>query len=178
MASAFSHILIPAIFYTTFKSKSVNVKLFVVAAVLSVLPDIDVVGYFYGIPYESQWGHRGFTHSFAFAFGIALLLSLFHRQFGSRPWIVFAFCFIACASHALLDAMTNGGLGVALFWPFSLERIFLPFRPLVVPPIGVSSFFSEWGIRVLASELIWVFIPATILAALGVIMRHIYTLRR
>ena len=86
MASAFSHILVPAVFYTTFRSNSVNVKLFVLGAILSVLPDVDVVGYFYGIPYASPWGHRGFTHSFAFAFGIAFLLSLFHRRLGSRPF--------------------------------------------------------------------------------------------
>ena len=53
---------------------------------------------------------------------------------------------MSCASHALLDAMTNGGLGVAVYWPFSLKRIFLPFKPIQVSPIGISNFFTEWGV--------------------------------
>ena len=77
-------------------------------------------------------------------------------------------------SHALLDAMTNGGLGVALYWPFSLERIFLPFRPIQVSPIEVSSFFTEWGFRVIASELILVLIPALVIGTIGAALRRKY----
>ena len=178
MASAFSHILVPAVIYGTFRSKTVNFKLFFLGAVLSILPDIDVIGFFYGIPYESQWGHRGFTHSFVFALAIAVFLSLFYRQLDSRPWTVIWVSFVSCASHAMLDGMTNGGLGVALYWPFSLERVFLPFTPIVVSPIGIGSFFSEWGLRVIVSELIWVFIPALILGAMGMLYRRIYVKNR
>jgi inner membrane protein len=70
--------------------------------------------------------------------------------------------------------MTNGGLGVALYWPFSLKRIFLPFRPIQVSPIGVGSFFTEWGLRVIVSELIWVLIPAIVIGTFGVVIRHKY----
>ncbi len=172
MASAFAHIVIPLVFYSTFKSKAVNYRLFIMAAILSVLPDLDVIAFKFGIPYESQWGHRGFTHSFMFAFAVAVLCSVFYRQLDSRPWTVIWMCFIACASHAVLDAMTNGGLGVAFFWPFDLERYFLPFRPLVVPPIGVSSFFTEWGLRVLGSELIWVISPGLVIGSMGLLARR------
>lgn len=177
MASAFSHILVPAVIYTTLRSKTINFKLFFLAAVLSILPDIDVIGFAYGIPYESQWGHRGFTHSFVFALAISACFSLFYRQLDSRPWTILWVCFIACASHALLDAMTNGGLGVALYWPFNMERFFLPFTPIVVSPIGVKSFFSEWGLRVIVSELIWVFIPALVLGTLGLVSRYLFAAR-
>ncbi len=172
MASAISHIVIPAVFYASFRSHAVNYKLFILAALLSILPDLDVIAFKFGIPYESQWGHRGFTHSFVFAFAVAALCALFYRQLGSRPWTVLWMCFIACASHAVLDAMTNGGLGVAFFWPFDPQRYFLPFRPLVVPPIGVARFFSEWEIRVIASELIWIMIPGLVLGALGTLLRR------
>ena len=127
MASAFSHIAVSAVLYASFKSETVNFKLFLMAAVCSVFPDIDVIGFKLGIPYESQWGHRGFTHSLVFALCLAYLLTYFHRQLRSKPWPVFCLCFVSCASHGFLDAMTNGGLGVALYWPFSLERIFPPF---------------------------------------------------
>jgi len=56
------------------------------------------------------------------------------------------------ASHPLLDALTDGGLGVALLWPFSAERFFFPWRPIPVSPIGVG-FFSLRGIRVALAEL-------------------------
>lgn len=175
MASAFSHIAIPAVLYAGFKSDDVNFKLFLLGAVSSIVPDIDVIGFKFDIPYGSQWGHRGFTHSLVFAFVLALLLSSFHRQVRSKPWIIFSFCFISCASHAFLDAMTNGGLGVALYWPFSLERIFLPFRPIQVSPIGVSSFFTEWGLRVIASELVWVLLPALVIGSLSALLRRTLT---
>lgn len=34
---------------------------------LSLLPDADIVGFSLGVRYEDPWGHRGATHSFAFA---------------------------------------------------------------------------------------------------------------
>jgi inner membrane protein len=173
MASAFSHIAVPAVLYACFKSETVNARLFVLAGVCSVFPDIDVIGFALGIPYASQWGHRGFTHSLVFALCLASCLSLFHRPLRSKPLPVFWLCFLSCASHAFLDAMTNGGLGVALFWPFSIERVFLPFRPIQVSPIGVSSFFTEWGLRVLASELVWVLLPALVMGAVGAALRRI-----
>ena len=49
----------------------------------------------------------------------------------------FAFLFLCTMSHALLDALTDGGLGVAFFSPFSNERYFFPWTP-----IRVSRFFS------------------------------------
>jgi len=174
MASAFSHIAVPELLYASFKSNTVNFKLFLLTAICSVIPDVDVIAFKFGIPYESQWGHRGFTHSLVFALCLASLLTYFHRQLRSKPWIVFWLCFLSCASHALLDAMTNGGLGVALYWPFSLERIFLPFRPIQVSPIGVSSFFTEWGFRVIASELILVLIPALVIGTIGAALRRKY----
>jgi inner membrane protein len=174
MASAFSHIAVPALLYAVFKSNTVNFKLFLLAAVCSVIPDVDVIAFTFGIPYESPWGHRGFTHSLVFALCLASFLALFHRQFSSKPWVTFWLCFLSCSSHALLDAMTNGGLGVALYWPFSLKRIFLPFRPIQVSPIGVGSFFTEKGLSVISSELIWVLIPALIIGTIGALFRRKY----
>lgn len=33
-------------------------------SVLSFLPDADVIGFWLGVRYEDEWGHRGVTHSF------------------------------------------------------------------------------------------------------------------
>lgn len=73
------------------------------------------------------------------------------------------YLFLATASHALLDAMTTGGKGVAFFSPFDNARYFLPWRPIQVSPIGVEKFFSNRGLRVLESELLWVFLPSLVL---------------
>ena len=93
MASAFSHIAVPAVLYAVFKSHTVNFKLFLVAAMCSVIPDADII---------------------AFKFGI----------------------------------------------------------PIQVSPIGVSSFFTERGLSVIASELIWVLIPALVIGTIGAVLRR------
>src|SRR6267378_8050335 len=55
------------------------------------------------------------------------------------------FFFLATASHGLLDAMTNGGLGVAFFAPFCDTRYFLPWQPIVVSPaIDPRALRSAW----------------------------------
>ncbi len=172
MASAFSHAVIPAVVYAAFKSSSVNIRLLILATVLSILPDIDVIAFKFDIPYHSQWGHRGFTHSLLFAATISILAASFYKIIQSKPFTVFIICFAASASHAILDAMTNGGLGVALYWPFSVERIFLPYRPIQVSPIGVGTFFTEKGEKVIFSELIWILIPGLSLGTIGALIRR------
>ncbi|MEG0192443.1 MAG: metal-dependent hydrolase [Stenotrophomonas sp.] len=68
------------------------------------------------------------------------------------------FVFICAASHPLLDAMTSGGLGVALAWPWSDHRFFAPWRPIRVSPFA-PQFFSARGLATLLSELRWVWLP-------------------
>jgi inner membrane protein len=71
--------------------------------------------------------------------------------------------FIVSISHGVLDAMTSGGRGIGFLIPFSGERFFLPFRPLLVSPIGASRFFSEWGVKVIISEMIWLGLPCLLI---------------
>jgi len=65
----------------------------------------------------------------------------------------------------VLDALTNGGLGVAFFSPFDTQRYFFPWTPIQVSPIGASRFFSTRGIDVLWSEIVWIWGPAILLGA-------------
>jgi len=74
-------------------------------------------------------------------------------------------------AHGILDAMTTGGVGIAFFAPFSTERYFFPWRPILVSPIGVASFVSSRGVAVLANELQWVWLPSAAVAAIGWIVR-------
>jgi inner membrane protein len=134
----------------------------------AILPDIDVLAFRFGIPYGATFGHRGFTHSIVFALAIALIGTIIVRP---RSPAVFAFLFLCAMSHAVLDSMTNGGLGVAFFSPFSNERYFLPWRPIRVSPIG-PSFFSPRGLATLASEVVWVWIPCVVLGLVGKYVRR------
>ena len=141
------------------------------ACAASVLPDADSIGFWAGVPYDSPFGHRGFTHSFFFAGLVALVASAFARRLRAPAATVFAVVFVAAASHGILDAMTTGGRGVAFFSPFSNERYFLPWRVIEVSPIGVLPFFTRRGALVFASELTWIWLPAALVAVAGVWVR-------
>ncbi len=166
MASAFSH-AVAALGIGAVSMIDASLKrVWVIGAACSVVPDLDVAGFHFGIRYGDFLGHRGFTHSLVFA---ALLASAivaigFRRGVpGMSGYSMWLFCFLATASHGLLDAMTDGGLGVAFFAPFNNHRYFLPWRPIVVSPIGVGRFFTKRGFAVLKSELIWIWVPAMVL---------------
>jgi inner membrane protein len=58
-----------------------------------------------------------FTHLFAAA--VALAGTCFYRFLKTTPLRALAFLCIAVGSHGLLDTLTNGRLGIALFWPWS-----------------------------------------------------------
>jgi inner membrane protein len=138
------------------------------AAGAAMLPDADVIGFGLGIRYGDMWGHRGITHSLLFGFLLAGCVSAwFWNRIGPGERIRIALCgFLAAVSHGVLDAFTNGGLGVAFFAPFAEQRYFFPVTPIPVSPIG-AGFFSARGADVFAAELVWVWCPAlaVILAA-------------
>jgi inner membrane protein len=128
---------------------------------LSLLPDVDVIGFAYGIRYGDAWGHRGATHSLVFAVAVGAVVGLAAARFG-RPAIKTAvLASLVLLSHAVLDTMTDGGLGCALFWPFDLTRYFAPWRPIPVAPIGFA-FFSGGGLVAL-TELV-LFAPVLVFA--------------
>jgi inner membrane protein len=80
---------------------------------------------------------------------------------------LFLYLFLCTASHGLLDAFTDGGLGVAFFAPFDESRYFFPWRPIEVSPIGLRSFLSGRAFAVLRSELLWVIAPTLLLYIAG-----------
>jgi inner membrane protein len=122
-----------------------------------MLPDLDVIGFRLGVHYGDFWGHRGFTHSLLFAALLATVvmrLMAWNDVTGMGRSTLWTFLFLATASHGFLDAMTDGGLGVAFFSPVDNSRYFLPFTPIRVSPIGISRFFSPRGFVVIKSELL------------------------
>ena len=138
------------------------------AGLLAVAPDFDVFAMrLFDIPYDSFWGHRGFFHSpffLVFASGILALMVI-----GGHPRCVIAqitaMWALSAITHPVLDAMTDGGLGVMLLFPVSTTRLFLPWRPIHVSPMSIPRFFDNVG-YILRSELPFCAVPAAIGASL------------
>lgn len=151
--------------------------------VCAMVPDIDVLAFSFGIPYDDMFGHRGITHSITFAVVIGLVAAWRipnpgrgpHRarlRDGVQSRIPVAIWLTAVTmSHGVLDAMTNGGRGIAFFAPFTNDRYFFPWRPIEVSPIG-AGFFSPRGLSVLANEAVWIWVPSAIIALSARVVRR------
>jgi len=175
LASLFSHAVAALSIGTCFYRSGTSKRIWAIGALCSVLPDMDVVGFRFGIRYGDFWGHRGFMHSLVFAAllaGAIVTLGFRELTLGLNHLSLWVYFFLATASHGLLDAMTDGGLGVAFFSPFDNHRYFLPWTPIRVSPIGAGRFFSDRGLAVLQSELVWIWVPAALLAASAGVLRR------
>ncbi len=124
---------------------------------LAMLPDADVIAFVLRIPYAAPWGHRGASHSLVIAGLVALVVAIGTRLARGPALKMGLLAFVAVGSHGLLDAMTTGGLGAALLWPFTHARYFLPWRPIPVAPIG-AGMLSARGLYVVGVELL-LFLP-------------------
>ena len=173
MATVFTHALVAASLGQAGKADWRNDwRFWYVAVLCSILPDVDVLGFRFGIHYGDLWGHRGMTHSLLFAAVVATLMA-FRFQYPARErWKLGLLLFVITASHGVLDAMTNGGLGVAFFSPCDRTRYFFPWTPIQVSPIGAGGFFSARGLEVIWSEIVWLWVPTITVGAV------LYTLAR
>jgi inner membrane protein len=170
VASAISHPAVVLALAPIFRS--VPRRLLWLGALCSVVPDVDAVGFWFGIPYGHPLGHRGLTHSFSFAALLAAALAVFASGPDTPRLAVFGFLFCCGASHGVIDAMTDGGLGVAFFAPFTNSRYFLPWRPIRVSPIGISGFLGRRGLDVLRTELVWIWLPSLAFGAAARLARQ------
>ncbi|PRC90751.1 putative membrane-bound metal-dependent hydrolase [Solimicrobium silvestre] len=136
-----------------------------------MFPDIDVLAFRFNVAYADEFGHRGASHSLAFALLAACLLMLFSSRLKSTPLKTFLFVAISTASHGILDTFTNGGKGVALLWPFSTERFFSYWQVIEVSPLSLRRIFSDRGLQVIQSEFIWVWLPAIVLCVVLIVVR-------
>jgi inner membrane protein len=163
MPTVFTHPALPLAVGLGLGRASISSRLLLAGVAASILPDLDVVSLRLGVSYSSAFGHRGLTHSFAFALSVALVGAICHRWLHARSSSAFLFLLAATASHGVLDAFTNGGLGIAFLWPFSSERYFAPFQVIEVSPLSISRLLSARGASVLWSEILWVWVPCLFL---------------
>ncbi len=162
MPTIMSHAIIPLAAALALGPHRISRPIMFTGMGLAMLPDLDVVSFLLNIDYADQFGHRGASHSLFAAGLVAGLITAWLRP--ERWQLIFAFLFASMASHGLLDTLTDGGLGAALFWPVSDTRIFAPATPIAVSPIA-HHFFSIQGLWVLLSEFLWIWLPAMIAVA-------------
>jgi inner membrane protein len=172
MPTIMTHAVVPLALGWALGPRMIPPRLLVAGAIAAMLPDADVVAFKLGIAYADDFGHRGASHSFTFAAILAVFGALASRWLRAPPSRAALWLFVCAASHPLLDALTDGGLGVALYWPWSDARIFAPWRPIEVSPIG-ARFFSARGLQVLWSEARWIVLPALAVGALGAALRRV-----
>jgi len=174
MPTVFSHALLPLAAGIALGRERLPVPLVLVGAALAAAPDLDVIGFRFGLGYASDWGHRGLSHSLLFALLVSGAVALlWPRARSPGAWL---FLFACLASHPLLDLLTDGGQGVMLLWPFSETRFFLPWQPIRVSPIG-ARFFTARGLETVWSELALIWLPASALSGAAMRWRRRASLR-
>jgi inner membrane protein len=150
MASAITHFVVGASLALPAAARS-NWSVPVTAGLLAVAPDLDTyLMLVLGIPRGTLFAHRGFFHSALFLLVFCLLVAAARtRRDRIRLGLLWAMCAV---THPLLDMLTDGGSGVMLLYPFETARLFFPWRPIHVSPLGILQFFSRAG-YILKSEL-------------------------
>jgi inner membrane protein len=142
-----THLALGACIGETMLGKKTRRRTLLWGALAQSVPDIDFIAGFWSDPATNLLAHRGFTHSFLFAFIAAPLLSFpaawHHRKEGLKysKWLLFFI--VQILVHDLLDGFNAYGAG--WFEPFSHERI--SFDVLFV----ADPLFSIWlGIAMVA----------------------------
>ena len=168
MPTVISHGVAATAFGSILPHGRVPMRFWILTVLCAMLPDIDVVSFAFGFRYDDMLGHRGLTHSLSFALIAGIVAAwIASRATAERQkvWMLTLYFFLVTASHGVLDAMTNGGRGIAFFSPFSNVRYFFPWRPIQVSPLSVSAFFGERGLAVFGSEILWIWIPSAVIIA-------------
>lgn len=171
MPTILSHAVVPLALGVGLGGRLVSHRLLVAGVAASILPDLDVLAFRLNVGYSDAFGHRGASHSIAFAVFAAFLALLFAQRLNSGRLSAFMFVGVCTASHGVLDMFTNGGYGVALWWPMSAERVFAPWQVIEVSPLSLRRFFSGWGFEVLQSEFLWIWLPAMVVCVALAILR-------
>ena len=164
MPTIITHAVIPIAAGLVLGKARIPTPVIITGIALAMLPDADVISFKFGVEYADQFGHRGASHALLVAAIVAGLATALFRPANWR--LIFTFLFASMASHGILDAFTDGGLGPALLWPFDDARYFAPLTPIRVSPIGMG-FFSMRGAETMLSEIIWVWLPTLAIALIG-----------
>ena len=118
MPTIFTHAIVPLALGLAVGRKTISLRLIAAGVIATIAPDFDTIAFKLGIAYADQFGHRGASHSLPFALAVGVLGAMVAPWLRTTRWRALLFLAFCTASHPLLDALTNGGLGVALLWPW------------------------------------------------------------
>jgi inner membrane protein len=142
MATIFSHSIAALAFGKVFPWEGKRTTFWILTAVCAALPDIDVIGFRFGVHYSDMLGHRGLTHSLAFAFIVGCLVALivFHdvKIFSTDWWKIAIYFFIVTASTACLMRLQTADLASPSLRLLAMNGISFPGVRLKFHP-------SVWG---------------------------------
>ena len=165
MPSAISHAAVAIAAGSVFSPRPIPRQFWLVTIACAVIADFDLILFLQGVPYEHFFGHRGFFHSLFFGLLISIgatryIMSIQGQVPGS--WVRYlSLFFIVSACHGLLDALSSGSIGVALFSPFVSTRYAFPWQPISMMRARV--FLSTWNFAAVRSEFFWVWLPSLLI---------------
>jgi inner membrane protein len=126
--------------------------------IVSLLPDLDVLMLRW-FPYSHPLSHRGLGHSLLFALVVAFCITMSCNLAGILHGKLFTFILVwllvasVMGMHGLLDALTDGGLGIGLLSPLNLRRYFFPIRPIPVALLSPADMLSPYMLHVYTVEV-------------------------
>ncbi len=160
MASPWTHAVAGAAVGVLYQSPTYRSRVVTLATICAVVPDLDLIGWPLGISPLSLLGHRGLTHSIAFAMALGILAAATLPRAVTRRERVAAgiVLVLATVTHGVLDALTTYAPTGPAFWaPFSNARYRFPWMPLT----GAGGLDTNFG-----QELLYVCLPAAALILL------------
>jgi inner membrane protein len=173
MPSTISHAAVAIAAGTVFSSRTTPRHFWLVSITCSIIADIDLILFLCGVPYDHFFGHRGFFHSIFFGLLVGIVatkyVSSLERELPGA-WIRYCalFCLVS-VSHGLLDALSNGSIGIAFFSPFDSTRYFFPWQPISM--VRMKVFLTTWNFSAIRSELFWVWIPSGLVVLIAILVR-------
>jgi inner membrane protein len=167
MPSIYTHGIVGLGLGKLFTGRKMPKLFWLLAFLLPIVPDFDVLS---TATYDAPAGHRGLSHSLAFALTLGLVAAVAtFKPFKVAFWDLWGFYFVIIASHGILDAFNSGGSGIAFFWPVSMAR-YGPWGPIPVVDFAFD-IPNPWKSRSMRAEILWIWLPLALLVGLVTLFR-------
>jgi len=172
MPSLLGHAVAGLAITTAFHRDRLPRRTWALAAFCAVAPDLDWFVSLLPLHRGHVLNHRGVSHSLFAAVLLATVVFFLAIRRDQRRGDLWLCLTVSALSHGLLDALTAGGVGVALFMPFSATRWACLWQPGHVAPLPLGRDHTYAFLASLWAEALWIGIPALGLAAYARLVRQ------
>ena len=173
MPSLLGHAVAGLAITSAFHGSKVPRRTWALAVFCAVAPDLDWFVSLLNLHRGHALNHRGAAHSLFAAMVLAAVVFLMGFRRDQRRAAVWLCLTVAALSHGLLDACTAGGVGVALFMPFSDTRWACLWQPGWVAPLPVGREHVHTFLDSLWNEAFWIGLPALAVAVGSRLMHQV-----